>query len=266
MSNINVAGVPCAPMTTGKVFYVDLSRGSDSSKGTNASYPLKTIPAALALCSSGRGDIIVVSGQGSVSESIRITKDAVSIVSLSGNDSPCGGYTRLSTTATVLGIFVIDANKVRIEGIRLTVPGGGRGVNIRDESGASYQCVLRKLGISLGGASAVGINVEGVLSNSLIEDVSVVSANATGTYGILADGSGSLGGSYENIIRNCYMQGPMVSGITLTESYKDVVHGVKVIGATASINVTGTTSMVTECRSDVAISGTALAGDNTTVA
>jgi hypothetical protein len=262
MSNINVAGVPCAPMTTGKVFYVDLSSGSDSSKGTNASYPLRTITQALTKCVSGRGDIIVVSGKAQLTAKISINKDNVSIIGL-GPDSPMGGETRLSGGEH--DILSVEADKVRIENIRLQCLGNATDsaaiAIVGGDDKVAYQTTIRNVHIMLDHAASKGIriNTGSQLARSIVENVRMDADQAS--YGIGGSGSSSF-----NIIKDCYFSGPFTSAITLDTSAKDIIVGVKAIGETASVNVIGTLSMVTECRTSVAISGTALAGDNTTVA
>lgn len=253
------------PATTGDTYFVDLENGSDAHDGKSAETPFLTLTAALAACANNHDDLILVSGTGTVTSSVRVTKSGVSIIGIPVNDSPLGGEARIATDGAIKGALVINADKVRVEGIRFTVADANAiGINVRDESGASYQCVFRNLCFTLTGA-AVGIFVEGTLANSLIEECVFINDVTGGGTGIAANGAGNLGDTMNNIIRVIYGKGPLAYVVRLTSSSNDDVSNVTSVQAVASVNVTGASSSVISCKTSVAPSGTALAGDNTTI-
>ncbi|MFA6071780.1 MAG: hypothetical protein WC810_24655, partial [Janthinobacterium sp.] len=120
MTVISVGGVPASPVTSGKVYFVDMKNGSDSASGKDSRYPLATIAAALALCVSGKGDVIYVMAPGenadggesqTLTATVTIDKDAVSIVGIGANACPTGGA--VGVAITNLDAFDVQADKVR---------------------------------------------------------------------------------------------------------------------------------------------------------
>ena len=74
---LEVGGVPTMgmsglPLTTGNVFFVDYVNGNDGNVGT-ADSPMKTVYVAYAACTSGRGDIVAIVGNGAASGSQRLS-------------------------------------------------------------------------------------------------------------------------------------------------------------------------------------------------
>lgn len=108
------------PITTGKVLFVDVTNGSNGNTGTDPSSPLLTIVYALSLCTSGAGDIIyVMPGTYTVTASITVSKNKVSIIGLGGGRP---GFQGVNLTASSVGaaLFKVAANNVTVAGITFT--------------------------------------------------------------------------------------------------------------------------------------------------
>jgi hypothetical protein len=74
---LEVGGVPTMgmaglPLTTGNVFFVDYVNGNDGNTGA-ADSPMKTVYVAYAACTSGRGDIVAIVGNGAASGTQRLS-------------------------------------------------------------------------------------------------------------------------------------------------------------------------------------------------
>jgi hypothetical protein len=188
---------------------------------------------------------------------VTIDKDAVSIVGIGANACPTGGA--VGVAITNLDAFDIQADKVRIENMRIHMKGTGSAVKVTGETGIAAQLHLKNVGIIGNYTGCFGVEVVGDMYQSTIEQMAMEGV----AKGIVSTGSGT---TRNNVIRDIYMVGAMDYGIQLPASTRDVVHDCTINGATASIGVTGATSTVHSCRVSVAISDTALAGNNTTVA
>jgi len=57
----------------GNIFYCDPANGSDSNDGTSLSKAVDTLSAALALCTAGKNDVVVLVGDGGTTATARIT-------------------------------------------------------------------------------------------------------------------------------------------------------------------------------------------------
>lgn len=93
-------------LTTGKVFYVDSSRGADgNTRGTDTTTPLATLSFAIGLCVANRGDLILLGPQHAetigAAAAIAVNKTGVRIIGLgTGTNRPTFTFAT-STAATI---------------------------------------------------------------------------------------------------------------------------------------------------------------------
>jgi len=71
INGLSSFGIPVIPMglfgVNSKVFFVDYVNGSDGNRGTTLNKPLKTLSKAHSLCTAGRGDVVLLLGNGATS-------------------------------------------------------------------------------------------------------------------------------------------------------------------------------------------------------
>lgn len=80
MASVDGEGLPFT-QSIGRVFFVDPANGSDSDSGQDPARPLATLNAAIALCTAGQGDVIVVyPGSHSVTEQVVFNKEGITVV------------------------------------------------------------------------------------------------------------------------------------------------------------------------------------------
>jgi hypothetical protein len=107
----------------GKVFYVDSrswGTASDTNAGTDPNYPLATIAAALALCTSGEQDYVVcLDGYDNDAAAISVAKTALHIIGV-GNSNTFSPFVWLNTTGdAVFSLQGGSAVNVEIAGFTL---------------------------------------------------------------------------------------------------------------------------------------------------
>lgn len=101
-SSLTVGGVPILgsglPLTTGNVFFVNETTGSDGNSGAGDS-PFKTLTQALAKCQANQGDTVVFQGTIHLTATLVWNKDQVHLI---GMDAPLqtGKRARLSVSGT----------------------------------------------------------------------------------------------------------------------------------------------------------------------
>lgn len=158
----------------GNSFYVSTA-GSDNNSGTASTSPKRTIAAALAMCESGRGDIIYLlapgSGVGTFAENILLNKEDVHLrgpgrgvsiqptsgvpISVSADNCSVIGMKVLSAVGSSDDCMVVDGRFVKLDGLYIvgadiggaTPVGTGNGIHFR---GGDYSrvedCVIEKCG------------------------------------------------------------------------------------------------------------------------
>jgi hypothetical protein len=247
-------------MTGGKVFFVDGNDGSGTNSGLNASYPT-TLANAYANCVSGRGDVIALIGKSfTVSGTLVILKDGVSIVSLPAFDVQTGSAVGLTSSAGA--IFQIQASKVRLENLRLTMESGGGAIVVSDTGESVSNIAIKNVEICLNHTDADGIEIRGTMLRSTIEDVKIdLGDAASADAGIDCDGS-----VVKCLIQRVNITGALAVGMDIDTATSTIVRDCVVMGATKSYDVTGTSSCVVNCASDVATAGTAPEGGFVTIA
>lgn len=116
------------PLGRGQVFYVDSVNGNSSYGGTTPDYPKATLTQALALCTTGRGDVIIVM-PGHVetisgAAGIAIAKANVRIVGLgAGSSRPTFTWSATASTWTVTAANVTIENILCVVSIDSVVNG-----------------------------------------------------------------------------------------------------------------------------------------------
>ncbi len=130
------------PITRGKVLFVDSASwgtGDNGYDGTNPNYPLATITAAIAKCTSGNHDyIFVLNSWDNDAVTITVNKTCVHIIGLSGsNHRAPAPWIKIAGTGAAAAFTLKggDASNVEIAGLTL-------GAN------ASYPCITTSSGTS----------------------------------------------------------------------------------------------------------------------
>lgn len=106
-------------LTTGNVFYVNSSTGSDGNAGTSPEQPFATLDWAIGMCTASNGDVILLmpGHAETLNAASDITADVagVSIIGLGiGANRPTFSWSTTDST------FVVSAANVRISNIRCT--------------------------------------------------------------------------------------------------------------------------------------------------
>lgn len=121
-TGVNVFGMPVmpggVPPSTGKVFFVSNrsgDSGSNGNDGLSSERPFSTLATAVALCSSGRGDVIIVMPGHAETVTTTITPIAGSaIIGLGwGRNKPS------FTGSGAIGVFTLSAANVFMRNIRV---------------------------------------------------------------------------------------------------------------------------------------------------
>jgi len=107
--------------TTGSIFWVDSSTGSDTALGTKKSAPLATIDTAIGKCSANKGDVIIVFAGHSETLTSSITVDVagVSIIGLGTGNTRPSLTANFSSAGNTINITAAD---VRIKNLRFVTP------------------------------------------------------------------------------------------------------------------------------------------------
>ena len=79
---LTIAGTPVVGSVFGNAYFVDYRNGDDDHNGKTRNKALKTLSAAISLCSSNNNDVIFIDGDSTVVESamVELTKNRVHIV------------------------------------------------------------------------------------------------------------------------------------------------------------------------------------------
>lgn len=116
---ISVNGMPFIPgllQTTGNVFFVQNTLGSDANSGTDSEHPRASINACVDLCTAGRGDVIIAMPDHyeaiTTDSNIDLDKTGIRLIGFGLGDN----IPRIDFTATA-ATFVVGANNVQISGI-----------------------------------------------------------------------------------------------------------------------------------------------------
>ncbi len=126
------AGIVGAFNTTGQVFFVNGTSGSDTTLTPgDPSTPLATIAAALALCTSGQDDYIIVEDYWQTGV-ITVNKTRVHIIGLSTN--PNNPFVAISALADTT-IFLLSSNSNDVEIAGFNLGGGATHAAIEDIAG-----------------------------------------------------------------------------------------------------------------------------------
>src|SRR3990172_1096694 len=124
--------------TTGNIYFVHNTNGSDGNEGTSPDVPWKTVDYAIGNCTADQGDIIVLMpGHAETTTAIAIDVAGISIVGL-GN-----GRNRPTLTATTGASDLLDVTvaNVRIENIRLVGAASGCTSLISLAAAADFSCI-----------------------------------------------------------------------------------------------------------------------------
>lgn len=117
-SPLYVGGVQIAggvPLTTGKVFYVDYTNGSDGNKGTSPQEPLKTVDQAYALCTTNKYDVIVLLGSAThvLTNPLTWTKSRITVIGQDESPRLVQQSAKIQCTTTGATSYVLKNTGVR---------------------------------------------------------------------------------------------------------------------------------------------------------
>lgn len=186
------------PLTTGRYFWVAASdnyvvegetlSATDSNDGLSPERAVRTVNRAITLAAATVGDVIILlPGAHSVSATIAVNKEGLSITGIPGGrpafgiKGPLGGKrqrTTVTSTETAGIIFTVTAARVEISNLELRPPAaGGRGISV----------------------SAAGDSL-------FVHDVSIVmqATASTTTFGITYPAGVTADVTADTVIRNCY--------------------------------------------------------------
>lgn len=118
---VTIQNLPILNSYSNDAFWVDSNTGSDQNKGT-FNRPVATLEKAVSLCTSGRGDVILVKEghSESLSAALEIDKAGVRIIGLGHNPA---NLPQITITADVS--VELDANNVLLQGLRFTAGASG---------------------------------------------------------------------------------------------------------------------------------------------
>ena len=140
--------------TTGNVFFVHYTNGSDGNEGTSQDVPFKTLDYAIGKCTATNGDIIIcMPGHAETTTAIAADVIGITIVGLGV------GRSRPTLTATTAASDLIDvtADNIRIENIRLV--GAASGCTSLVSLVTAADCELIGCTFEHGAAPTVAISV-----------------------------------------------------------------------------------------------------------
>jgi hypothetical protein len=124
--------------TTGNIFFVQNTDGSDGNEGTDKSCPFKTLDYAIGKCTASNGDIIILmTGHAETTTAIALDQAGISIIGLGV------GRTRPTFTATTAATDLIDvtAASCKIENVRLVGAASGCTSLISLVGAADFQAI-----------------------------------------------------------------------------------------------------------------------------
>lgn len=173
-------------MTTGNVYFVQYTNGSDGNEGTDPSEPFKTLDYAIGKCTASQGDtIFVMEGHAETTTAIALDVAGITILGLGV------GRTRPTFTATTAASDLIDVTvaNCRIGNIRLVGAASGCTGLIHLDAAAEFECI----GCSLehGATPVSAVRCTGLCPRFTFKDCIFLGTAAGPDYGINMTGSAS---------------------------------------------------------------------------
>lgn len=119
---LTIAGTPVVGSVFGDAYFVDYRNGDDDHNGKTRNKALKTLSAAISLCSSNNNDVIFIDGDSTVVESamVELTKNRVHIVGCNG---PLGHYGAGAKVSCALAEGATNIATFKNTGVRNTFTG-----------------------------------------------------------------------------------------------------------------------------------------------
>ena len=177
---------------SGKVFYVDPANGDDNRSGLSPDEPLDTVSAALALCTAGKNDTVVLIGDGSTTGTSRDT----ATIAWSKNATHLVG---------------VCAPAMISQRARISPPTAAAAIVTPQMKVTGSGCIFANVSLFEGnaenGVASVGIEVEAAHRNWFY-NVAIMNLGDAVT-GNSGDEAGSahllLDGAQENLFEQCYI-------------------------------------------------------------
>lgn len=197
--------------TTGKVYYVSSTKGSNGNIGTDPDFPLATIAGAQSSATASVGDIVVVMPGHSetMTTALTLSKAGVTYMGL-GN-----GLLRPSITGNgTIDAIDITANNVTVENFQFPAPGtddqtsdinvSGSGVAIRNTYHIGSTTAKNKTDLITVASGANDLLIEGMQAyNTVVDCVSAISLEAAVA---------------RPVIQNCLIQGTFSTAAIMDEA------------------------------------------------
>jgi len=164
------------PAALGKVFFVDGTGGLDTQEGTDPAYPLLTMTAAIAKCTAGKGDIVIVLRN---SPSAPPATETFPVALNKAGMLLTGLYSRgllsdsgFAADAADTACLQVGANYVTVENLYLGCSGNSlTGVIDGDVAVAYWAFTVRNCMFNIQGSSKYGLSgVSGIGPYLLVED------------------------------------------------------------------------------------------------
>jgi hypothetical protein len=239
-NGVSSFGVPVLGGTTGKIFFVHATTGSDGNKGTSPSKPLATINAAVEKCTANQGDIIYLMpghvedlADTTTTGAIDLDVAGISLIGLgSGSLQPRIDFNHADSD------FFVGADNVTIENVRFHADVTDVKIGINIEDGVDY-CTIRKclFDVETTGTDEFlySIQFNDASNFGLVEDCDfdMGLGGATGAIGFIKDTDGTT-------VRNCRIQGDYstacIVGTTTASTKLDIDGNLLINGNAGNIN------------------------------
>lgn len=173
--------------TTGEIYYVNSSGGSDSNSGLNRNAPKATLSSALTDATASNGDIIIIeaSHTETLTGSLAFSEAGITVLGLgSGSTKPA------FTVNGNVDMFDITAARVRISGLRF--PAGTAAHTARINIGAA-QAILEDLDFTCGANDLNSITVPDAGDYAVISGCTFTISADGPDAGILVESATTLG-------------------------------------------------------------------------
>lgn len=207
---------PSLAFIQGSVFYVKPSTGSNSNSGNSPDAALKTLAAALAKCTAGKNDTVVLFGESNTagsttdyqSSTLAWNKDLTHLIGVNagGRISNRSRVAFISTYVTASNLFTLSANGCRIQGVEFFAgvadanPTGC--LKVTGSRNVISGCHIAGIGhASMDIAGGYSVKLDGAEENEFIDcqiGADTIAAGSAANADLLVDGAAA-----RNYFENC---------------------------------------------------------------
>jgi len=216
-----------------------------------------TIQDAIDATTIVRDDVVIVIGEWDITTPILLNKYGVTLMGLSGDSQMGGKNSKITSTVAADSVITMSAARTAIENIMLFMNGTGLTSGIRIHGGSQLRirnvCIVKNDGTD---NSGYGINITAAPTWSLFENIKITGKiNNT-----LRLQRGISGASYNCIYRNILVSNTEGQGLYIPTSGGDLFENIVLAPTvTTGLEITGTGSMLVNCRNMAATEGVSTA-------